>query len=97
MMTVTVAGGTMTLTGPAELLQRPSDGEIRARIAATVWRTAFDRVHVEGLHRLGYIETRFQLEYSCSEQGIGANLHGFALKHGVRVSANPRPRGGRSR
>lgn len=96
-VTVTVAGGTMTFVGPAELLERPSDDEIRARIAETTWRTDFDRFHVEGLHKLGHLETRFQLEFGCCQQGIGGNLHSFAQANGIRITGHPRPRGRRLR
>jgi hypothetical protein len=87
--------GTLTLTGPAHLLETPSDAEIRARIAATPWRTEFDKVGAESDHRLGLIETRFQLDYTCSQPGISGNIISFGLALGVTVRANPRPRGRR--
>lgn len=87
-----VAKGTLTLTGPEELLQTPSDAEIRERIAATPWRTDFYRVGADSDHRMGLIETRFQLEYICSQPGISGNIVSYGIAHGVAVRANPRPR-----
>jgi hypothetical protein len=92
-ITVMVAGGTLSFTGPAELLERPSDEEVRRRIAETPWRLDFDRFHVEDQHRLGHIETRLQLEYLCA----GGNLHTFCSSRGVHMMAHPRPRGRRGR
>ena len=88
------AQGTLTFIGPADLLETPSDAEIRARIAATPWRTEFDKVGAESDHSLGLIETRFQLNYMCSQPGIASNIS-FGLAHGVAVRANPRSRGRR--
>ena len=89
------ARGALTITGPAHLLETPSDSEIRTRIAATPWRSDFDRLGAESDHRLGLIETRFQLDYACSQPGISGNIISFGLAHGVTVRANPRPRGRR--
>lgn len=89
---VTVAGGTLTFAGPAELLERPSDTEIAGRIdSAPV--SDFDRDHARGQHKLGLIETRLQLEYLCT----GGNLHSFCHARGVQMVAHPRPRGRRLR
>lgn len=90
--TVAVAGGTLTFTGPAELLVRPMDEEVRARIA-TAPVSDFDRLHAKDQHRLGLIETRIQLEYLC----VGGNLHTVCRERGVMVTAHPRPRGRRLR
>jgi hypothetical protein len=92
MITVTVAAGTLTFVGPAGLLERPSDEEIRRRIA-TAAVPEFDRGRAGGQHKLGLIETRLQLEFLCA----GGNLHSFCQQRGVLVSANPRPRGRRLR
>jgi hypothetical protein len=86
------AQGTLTLTGPADLLDTPTDAEIRDRIAATSWRTAFDRLGAESDHRLGLIETRFQLNYVCSQPGISGNIISYGIANGVAVRANPRSR-----
>lgn len=87
-VTISVSGGTMAFRGPREILERPSDDEIRTRIAGSS-RTAFDRHHAESQHKLGLIETRVQLEYLCT----GGNLHTFCRERGVQVTAHPRPRG----
>ena len=89
---MTLSDQSMTFTGPAELLEHPSPDEIRERIEQTTWRTAFDQAFAESQHRLGYIETRFQLDYLCSEPGIATNLISFGLQHGVTVRSNRRPR-----
>jgi hypothetical protein len=91
-ITVAVAGGTLTFTGPAELLERPADDEISRRIAESS-RSTFDRHHAESQRKLGLIETRVQLEYLCT----GGNLHTFCRDRGIQVTAHPRPRGLRLR
>jgi hypothetical protein len=90
-----VAGGIMAFTGPAHLLERPTDDEIRARIAATEWRSEFRLQFVRTSHRLGYIETFFQLDYLCTESGIGADLSSYGQRVGVRMVSHPKPRGRR--
>ncbi len=87
-----VRSGVLDFVGPARLLESPSDEEIRARIAQVQWQSAGCREFAESQHRLGYIRTRFELEYLCSEPGINDNLNSFALRNGVTVVANPRPR-----
>ena len=88
----TVAKGTLTLSGPAELLETPSDPEIRERIGATAWRADFYRLGAESDHRLGLIETRFQLNYVCSQPGISGNIISYGIANRVAVRANPRSR-----
>jgi hypothetical protein len=46
-------------------------------------------------HRLGYIETFFQLDYLCTESGIGADLSSYGQRVGVRMVSHPKPRGRR--
>jgi hypothetical protein len=92
-ITVYVAGGTLSFTGPADLLARPTDEEVRRRIAESPERPEFDQLHAASQHRLGYIETRVQLEYLCA----GGELHTFCRTQGVTVTAHPRPRGRRLR
>jgi hypothetical protein len=95
MITVHVGGGTLSLSGPADLLGRPADDEIKVRIAANLWNSDFHRLHVEGQHRLGHIETRLQLEFLCTQQAICADFGSYCYRHGVLMTANPRPRGRR--
>jgi hypothetical protein len=90
MITVTVAAGTMTFVGPEHLLERPSQEEIGRRITENAWCSQFARHHVEWQFRLGYIETRLQLEYLCSE--VGSDLSSYCYKNAVRMTANPLPR-----
>ena len=88
-----VAKGSLTFTGPADLLETPSNEEILGRIAATPWRTDFDRVGIEDFHRMGLIETRFQLNYHCSQPGILRDIVSYGHANGVAVRANPISRG----
>ena len=92
-----VAQGTLSFRGPADLLAQPSEEEIRRAIEGKEWRSEFARHHTEGLLRLGHIETWLQLEFLCSEPGLDASLYGFALARGVTVTATPRSRGRRLR
>lgn len=92
-ITVYVGGRTLSFTGPAEWLERPTDAEIDRRLTEAPIGD-FEREHARGQHKHGFIETRIQLEYFCTGPG---DLHTVCRKHGVQVQSHPRHRGRRLR
>jgi hypothetical protein len=88
----TLKSGGLRLHGPADLLETPTDEEIRARIAETPWHTGFARKAAQEDHRLGLIETRAQLEWLCAEVWMAQSFPSWASGRGIRVDTIVRSR-----